>query len=168
MVKYFLDSYDPLKSDEFYKIYLVDIIKSAKFHAVYKTAKINHEEIVQSNLSENLTQNMIVLCKIYICDSILKCGQEAFIQGYIDTETMFKIKDYMDTLFGDIRPQLAALIEGTHFEDRDYFSILVHEGGVPYQNMYEEAANCRTNAYDKLDAIDKDLKPLSQKLASRL
>ncbi|CAI2361192.1 unnamed protein product [Moneuplotes crassus] len=150
------------------KVYLVDIIKSAKYHAIYKTAKITSEEIIDANLSENLTNNLQALCKIFICDNILKHGQEAFIQGYLTTETMFSIKDEMDILFGYIRPQLSALIEGTHFEDKDSFSVLLQDGKNAYENFYEEVAKNPLNKSEKLEAYDTYLKPLSQKLISRL
>lgn len=114
------------------KLYLLDIVKCSKLHSVYQTALINYEEIMVSNLSEGLQSNLMTLCKIYACDSLLRYSEEALINNYIGSDILFKVESYMYDLFADIRPHLAAMIEGAHIEGRDYFSVLASEDGKVY------------------------------------
>lgn len=107
------------------------------------------------------------LCKVYMYDSILKYSQEALLQGYIGNE-IFAIEEHMEDIFKKLRPYLAALIEGAHFEGRDYFSILVSEDGKMYDKMYAQAKANPLNDKDKLDAIDTHLKPLSRRLMAKM
>lgn len=74
----------------------------------------------------------------------------------------------MESLFSKIQPHLSALIEGAHFEGRDYFSILVAENGDIYEKMYKQASSNRFNAFDKLEVIDSHIKPLSKRLLAKM
>ena len=54
------------------KLYLTDIIRTARLNAVYFTAKTFYEQIDEQRLSEGLYNTMNRLCKIFCCQMILK------------------------------------------------------------------------------------------------
>lgn len=150
------------------KIHLLDIVKCAKLHSVVKSAEIMYGEIMDSKLSKGLTQNLLTLCKIYACDCILKYNEEAQLNNYISSDTIFEVSEYLDKLIFEIRPQIVGLIEGARVHEGHNFSLLAPDDGKVYEGMYENATNTRLNHNDKLEAMETSVKPLRRLLIAKL
>ena len=150
------------------KMYLLDVVECARLHSIYSAATIFYEEIQECNISNELKDSLVILCKIYAWDSIMKRSEESFIMRFINSDILFKISDLLDDLIVQIRPSIVGLVEGSRADDTHNFSFLSTENEKVYERMYEQSARLRVNSYEKLRSYDKSIKPLRNKLIAKI
>jgi hypothetical protein len=150
------------------KKYQVDIVKVANAHAVYITAESFVNALKTLKMSASLKKHMETLCKIHLCHSIITYGDGAILSGYAKGKHLNAIEEFMYGKIEEIRPQILNLVEAFHYPEGTINTIVKPEGSDVYQNLYEAAAWNPLNKATKLEAHDKYLTPLSQRMSARL
>ena len=111
-------------SEKWNKKYQTEIVRAVKLHSIYTTALIFYQEIDLLNVTQKLKEKLIILWKIYACDSILRYCDGALLWGVIQSEHLMKIKDMIESLSFSITSSMSLLTEASSVSDKIVHSIV--------------------------------------------
>jgi hypothetical protein len=80
------------------KLYLLDIVKTAKLNAIYMSCKIFYEEVRDINISKGLKNTLLLLCKIHSCELVLKYCENIMLMEAVDGSVLLDISNWNDEL----------------------------------------------------------------------
>ena len=168
-----LDLIKKLKSNEdipydvkWNKAHQVEIAKIAMMHALYMSSKAFIDGIQTLSMKKDTVDALWILCKFFMCDVILKHGEYALLHNYIDSSQLMNIQSFYYELMEEIRPRMVALVEAPIITEQMIQGTAVGDKSDDYcTNLYDAAKFSKLNTKEKLDVFERDLKPLSQKLA---
>ena len=146
------------------KVYLSEIIKTAKLHSIYSTAAIFLESLSSYEISPNLLKHLQVLCDIYVCENIIKNGDQALMSGYITGSQLLQINERLEKLINEIRPQFVPLVESASLHKKSISGVISQMDGKYSERLYEFASNRKLNQKDMLHGTNDYIKPLHRKL----
>jgi hypothetical protein len=146
------------------KKYQIEIVKAVKLHTIYTTASIFAHELKSATVSPSLKDKLLILCKIYCCDQILKHCDGPLLIGMIDSCQLMMIKDKYEELADEITPHMKLLTQASSPSDETLHSLMGRNLKDCYSNLFEAASNSRLNQEKSLEAIDVDVRRLSSKL----
>lgn len=146
------------------KTYQIDIISASLLNAHYLVASMFDEEIKIKELSEPLKKVLNKMLRVYLCDVIIKYGQELMVSGFLKGDQLLEIKDYQADLIKEVRPHAYKLTHSFILNDVILHSKLSMRHGKIYEELYNTASNSKLNVSPSLDAVDLHLKPLGKKL----
>jgi hypothetical protein len=163
-----LNNDDGISFDEKWnKLHQVEVANVSLMHALYMTSSVFNQGINQLNMKKENIIAMTLLCKIFLCESIIKHGEYALMKDYITSDHMTQINGYFYELIEEFRPFLIPFSESPVITENMLQGSLLGDLTDDYcSNMYEAAKFSHLNAFDKLDTIDSHLKPLSKKLSN--
>lgn len=159
-------SKDPTEkwSDKWNKKYQAEIVKSVKLHAIFTTATIFCQEVLSLNISQALKQKLVILCKIYACNNILKYCDGALLHGVVSGVQLLQVKDLQEELTLAIKPDMQLLTESSSATSKIIHSVVNDKENKLYSRLYSAAAHSRLNHEPVLAAVRESVKPLSLKL----
>ena len=154
------------KEAKWINVYLIDITKVAKLHAIYMSALSFKRVFEQTKSLDKKTIDVVeMLLKVYICDSILKFGEFALIREYVNSNQMDSIDEYYQQLVSDLRPHIISILESSNFVEDQFRNEIINDSTEDYcAPLFELAKASPINRKTKLESIDQWVKPLSSKL----
>lgn len=146
------------------KVYQIDIISASLLNAHFLVAMMFQQELKIRDLSKNLKSVLYKTLDLYICDVLIKFGQELLYSDYITPTQWLGFKTLKDELIESIKPHAYKLANSFMVNDILLHSKLALPQGKVYEEMYKTAANNKLNAKTKLESFDEHLKPLRRRL----
>ena len=147
------------------KLYLHDIIKTAKLHSIYSSAMNWYEGIQQTKMSNKLKETLILLWKIYACDNIVKFGDQTLVDNYLTAKQLLSVQELLSDLLAQFRPYLAVMTEPISLCENSIEGILSQKDNKMYERLYSFSSRSALNKKDILDSFKTSVKPLQKKLS---
>ena len=146
------------------KLYLHDIIKTAKLHSIYSSTINCYEGVQQMKMSDKMKDTILLLWKIYAWDNIVRFWDQALIDNYLTAKQMMDIQGLLHELMDKFKPSLAAMIEPLSLWENSIEGILSQKDDKMYERLYNFSARSALNRKDTLDSFKTSVRPLQRKL----
>lgn len=127
------------------KVYLMDVVKTARLNAIYMIATLFKDQIQALELSTGLYNTLERLLKIFCCKMILRFSENVILNENLDSKALFDIDNWMKDLIDESSPQLLDLVEPAIHNDKIVTSALSPTQGNPYDQLYQCAASSELN-----------------------
>jgi len=110
---------------------------------------------IQGVKDPKIKQVLTQLCCLYGCTNIL---DEMWI-GYLDHQQVRLVREAINDLLEQVRPNAVALVDAFDIPDRVLNSTLGRHDGNVYEALYESAKRSELNLRDPFDGYYEHLRP---------
>jgi len=142
------------KYDDAWNSCAVELVNAVRAHC-FNFILNNFMQQIQGVKDPKIKQVLTQLCCLYGCTNIL---DEMWI-GYLDHQQVRLVREAINDLLEQVRPNAVALVDAFDIPDRVLNSTLGRHDGNVYEALYESAKRSELNLRDPFDGYYEHLRP---------